>query len=111
MTRIEFEAVFHTAEVFVNGRKAGEHAGKGYTAFAFDISGLLAFGAANAVAVRVDNAFAPAMLPRSGLLRLDAGRGHHPTGAPPRDVRRSTSRHLWVDAVARCRRRDRPSST
>lgn len=31
--RIEFEAVFHTATVWVNGRLAGEHARKGYTAF------------------------------------------------------------------------------
>ena len=46
VVRIEFEAVFHTATVFVNGKKAGEHVGKGYTAFAFDISGLVEFGRA-----------------------------------------------------------------
>src|SRR5438045_4119475 len=28
--RIEFEAVFHTAVVEVNGKRAGEHRGKGY---------------------------------------------------------------------------------
>ena len=35
--RIEFEAVFHTAAVWVNGQHAGEHARKGYTAFTLDI--------------------------------------------------------------------------
>jgi len=63
--RVEFEAVFHTAEVFVNGRKAGEHVGKGYTAFAIDVAGLLEFGRRNTIAVRVDNSFASAMLPRN----------------------------------------------
>lgn len=64
VVRVEFEAVYHTAAVFVNGRRAGEHAGKGYTAFALDISGLLEFGGRNVIAVRADNSFAPAMLPR-----------------------------------------------
>ena len=62
--RLEFEAVFHTATVWVNGREAGRHAGKGYTAFAFEISSLLRFGRTNTVAVRVENDFNEAMLPR-----------------------------------------------
>jgi len=62
--RIEFEAVFHSAAVTVNGQPAGEHNRKGYTAFAFDISRLLKFGARNTVTVRVDNAFDQNMLPR-----------------------------------------------
>jgi len=62
--RIEFEAVFHTATVWVNGRFAGRHAGKGYTTFAFEITPHVRFGAANAVVVRVENDFSPAMLPR-----------------------------------------------
>jgi beta-glucuronidase len=41
IVRVEFEAVFHTAVVTVNGQEAGTHARKGYTAFAFDISRLL----------------------------------------------------------------------
>ncbi|MGZ7046361.1 MAG: sugar-binding domain-containing protein [Candidatus Aminicenantales bacterium] len=32
VARLEFEAVFHTARVWVNGRPAGEHFEKGYTA-------------------------------------------------------------------------------
>jgi beta-galactosidase len=64
VVRIEFEAVFHTAEVFVNGQRAGGHVGKGYTAFALDITSVLEFGRRNTIAVRVDNAFTTAMLPR-----------------------------------------------
>jgi beta-glucuronidase len=62
--RIEFEAVFHTATVWINGQMAGEHRGKGYTAFTFDVTHLLHWGKTNALAVRVDNAFNEHMLPR-----------------------------------------------
>jgi beta-galactosidase len=62
--RVEFEAVFHTATVWVNGSPAGEHARKGYTAFTLDIGHLMRWGQTNAIAVRVDNAFNPQMLPR-----------------------------------------------
>jgi beta-galactosidase len=62
--RIEFEAVFHTATVWVNGSPAGEHAGKGYTAFTLDIARLLLWDQTNVIAVRVDNAFNQHMLPR-----------------------------------------------
>jgi hypothetical protein len=54
--RLEFEAVFQTATVTVNGQAAGDHIGKGRTA--------LHFGAANTLLVKVDNAFNDAMLPR-----------------------------------------------
>ena len=62
--RIEFEAVFHTATIWVNGQLAGEHARRGYTAFAFDITRLLHWGRPNTLTVRVDNAFRDHMLPR-----------------------------------------------
>jgi len=62
--RIEFEAVFHTAAVWVNGQFAGEHTRKGYTAFTLDITHLLRSSASNAIAVRVDSAFNEHMLPR-----------------------------------------------
>jgi beta-galactosidase len=64
VARLEFEAVFHTAHVWVNGRPAGEHVEKGYTAFAIDITALLEPGKRNVVAVRADNSFSPSMLPR-----------------------------------------------
>ena len=62
--RIEFEAVFHTAIVQVNGKPAGEHVGKGYTAFTLDLSPHLHYGASNTLEVKVDNAFNENMLPR-----------------------------------------------
>jgi beta-glucuronidase len=62
--RIEFESVFHTATIWVNGELAGEHARKGYTAFVLDITHLLRWGSSNTIAVRVDNAFNEHMVPR-----------------------------------------------
>jgi beta-galactosidase len=62
--RIEFEAVFHTATIWVNGELAGEHVRKGYTAFVLDITHLLRWGVRNTIAVRVDNAFNAHMIPR-----------------------------------------------
>jgi beta-galactosidase len=62
--RVEFEAVFHSATVWVNGQLVGEHAGKGYTAFTLDITNLLQWGRTNTIAVRVDNAFNEHMVPR-----------------------------------------------
>jgi beta-glucuronidase len=63
---LEFESVFHTAEVKLNGAVVAEHRGKGYTAFrSRDISGKLKPGAENLLEVRVDNSFTDAMLPRS----------------------------------------------
>jgi beta-galactosidase len=62
--RIEFEAVFHTATIWINGVLAGEHVRKGYTAFVLDITHLLRLGKSNTIAVRVDNAFDEHMVPR-----------------------------------------------
>jgi beta-galactosidase len=61
--RIEFEAVFHSATVWVNGRLAGQHRRKGYTAFKLELSPWLRAGARNDVVVKVNNAFEDAMLP------------------------------------------------
>jgi len=62
--RVQFEAVFHSATVWVNGVLAGEHARKGYTAFTLDITQALQAGRVNTLALRVDNAFNQNMLPR-----------------------------------------------
>jgi beta-galactosidase len=62
--RIEFEAVFHSASVWVNGNEAGKHLRKGYTAFDFDITRLLHDGTDNVVVVLVNSDFDPHMLPR-----------------------------------------------
>ena len=62
--RVEFEAVFHSATVWVNGKLAGEHLRKGYTAFTLDITNVLHRDQSNTIAVRVDNAFNQHMVPR-----------------------------------------------
>jgi beta-galactosidase len=62
--RVEFEAVFHSATVWVNGEIAGEHARKGYTAFTIDITKAIRVGRTNIIALRVDNAFNQNMVPR-----------------------------------------------
>ena len=64
---LEFESIFHSAEVTLNGVVVAEHKGKGYTAFrSRELNGLsLKPGFDNLLEVRVDNSFADAMLPRS----------------------------------------------
>jgi beta-galactosidase len=62
--RVEFEGIFHTAHVFLNGTPVGEHVGKGYTAFAIDLSPRLRCGHVNTLLIRVDNSFSDTMLPR-----------------------------------------------
>jgi len=64
LVRIEFEAVTHSATVWVNDRRVGEHLLKGYTAFQLDVTSALKFGSMNALTVRVDNRFNTRMLPR-----------------------------------------------
>ena len=51
---LEFEAVSKAAEVFVNGVRIGGHKGA-YTPFTVDITGHLAIGKDNVIAVRVDS--------------------------------------------------------
>ncbi|HEX9867444.1 MAG TPA: beta galactosidase jelly roll domain-containing protein, partial [Candidatus Tectomicrobia bacterium] len=60
--RLRFGAVFYLAQVWWNGVYLGEHEG-GYTPFEFDVSGLARPGAANVLAVRVDNQRAMDRLP------------------------------------------------
>jgi len=51
---LEFEGVSKVATVFVNGKLAGEHAGA-YTPFTIDITGSVAAGGNNVIAVKVDS--------------------------------------------------------
>jgi len=62
--RIEFEAVNHSANVFLNRKQIGAHLGKGYTAFTLDVSPHLILGRENELLVRVDNRPNDRMLPR-----------------------------------------------
>jgi len=97
VVRVEFEAVYHSAVVFINGKNAGEHIGKGYTAFVLDITGLLQFGGRNIIAVRADNSFAPNMLPRGNSYDWT------PDGGITRPVSLIVTppiylEHAWIDA-------------
>lgn len=58
-----FGAVYHTAEVFVNGVRVGIHSGSGYTPFSFDITETVHFGEENEIVVLADNTPAADMLP------------------------------------------------
>ncbi len=62
--RLEFEAAYHSAKVWLNGKAIGEHIGKGYTAFTLDTSAALRVGDSNEVVVSVNNALNEHMLPR-----------------------------------------------
>ncbi len=61
---LEFEGAFQDAEVWVNGKRAGEHLG-GYTGFSLDITGDLHTGD-NVIAVRVNNLWNGQLNPRAG---------------------------------------------
>lgn len=54
--RIRFEAVYHDAEVTLDGTVLGTHSG-GYTPFEFDVSHLLKYGESNTITVMADNSY------------------------------------------------------
>lgn len=51
---LTFDGIAHESEVFINGKKAGEHH-CGYTAFSVDLTKELHYGAENILAVKVDS--------------------------------------------------------
>ncbi|AMY09428.1 Beta-galactosidase [Luteitalea pratensis] len=60
--RIEFDAVFARARVWLNGTLVGAHEG-GYTPFGFDVTDLLKSGQPNVVAVEADNSWSTRTMP------------------------------------------------
>lgn len=69
---LRFGAVNHTATVQINGKTVGEHFG-GYTAFGFDISDNLIYGAENTIGVRVSNAVDLGIMPLLGDFNFYGG--------------------------------------
>jgi beta-galactosidase len=69
---LRFKGVNSVANVFVNGRHAGEHRG-GYTAFTFDISSYLEYGKQNKLWVRVSNAPQLDVMPLVGDFNMYGG--------------------------------------
>ena len=68
---LEFDGVFQDAEIFVNGRRIGEHKG-GYTGFTFDITDAVKDGD-NVLAVRVNNLWNARLAPRAGEHTFSGG--------------------------------------
>jgi beta-galactosidase len=68
---IEFDGVFQVAELFVNGKRIGEHKG-GYTGFTFDITDAVKPGD-NVAAVRVNNNWNARLAPRAGEHTFSGG--------------------------------------
>ena len=66
--RVHFNGVFHSAVVYVNGKKAGEHLNAGYTPFSLDITPYVDFspGAENELRVECDNSYSRDVLPYNG---------------------------------------------
>ena len=62
---LEFDGVFQVAEVFINGKRVGEHRG-GYTGFSLDVTGAARPGEENVLAVRVNNLWDARLAPRAG---------------------------------------------
>lgn len=62
---LRFGAVYHDADVFINGALAFRHTDSGYTPFTFDITRFLRRGE-NRIAVRCDNTPSAAALPNKG---------------------------------------------
>lgn len=69
---LRFGGVQSVADVFVNGSHVGEHRG-GWTAFAFEITDKVFFGATNTLLVAVSNAFHNDVLPTSTEENLYGG--------------------------------------
>ena len=63
--------MFQVAELFVNGKRIGEHKG-GYTGFTFDITDAVKTGD-NVVAVRVNNNWDARLAPRAGEHTFSGG--------------------------------------
>ena len=63
---LKFNAVYHTANVYVNDILTGGHSRSGYTPFRLDITSAVNFGAENRIRVETDNTKAETMLPHNG---------------------------------------------
>ena len=63
--RLQFNAVYHDATIWVNGIKAGQHLGSGFTKFFIDATKLLKAGEKNTITVLADNSFSNTTIPYS----------------------------------------------
>jgi len=85
-----FEGANQEAEVFINGKKAGQHTG-GYTGFSIDITPYVKLNAANEILVKVDNSFNKNIAPLSADFTF--------YGGIYRDVYLITTNKVHLDGV------------
>ena len=69
---IRFEAASLVAKIWFNGELLGEHRG-GFTAFCYELTPYLRYGAANELRVQVDNSYQDDVPPISGDFNVDGG--------------------------------------
>ncbi len=62
LVRLQFDAVYHNATVYINGQKAGSHAGSGFNKFFIDVSPYIRPGK-NRIIVCADNSFSRENIP------------------------------------------------
>lgn len=63
IVRLQFDAIYHDATIWINGQKAGIHNGLGYTRFYIDATPYLKVGAINKIIVCADNSPSNTSLP------------------------------------------------
>ncbi len=61
--RVCFKAVYHHAQIYLNGEEVAQHTQSGYTPFSVDITLALKLGEANTLVVKVNNEFTEDLLP------------------------------------------------
>lgn len=60
---LQFDAVYHSCTIWINGSRVGDHRGSGYTQFAIDASHHLVPGRKNTIVLCVDNSFSRSSIP------------------------------------------------
>ena len=88
---LRFDGAAHQAEVFVNGKKAGEHRG-GYTAFTVEITDLVARDRENLLSLRLDTREDPEVPPFGFVIDYLTYGGLY--------------REAWLETSAQCRMED-----
>ena len=88
---LRFDGAAHQAEVFVNGKKAGEHRG-GYTAFTLEITDMVHPGEGNLLSVRLDTREDPTLPPFGFVIDYLTYGGLY--------------REVWLETSAKCRMED-----
>ena len=69
---LKFDGAATVADVFINGKRVGAHAGN-FAAFCFDVTSFLHVGKKNVIAVKVNNAKNPEIAPLSGDFTIFGG--------------------------------------